>query len=73
MFFALAVFAPLAGALVSGLLGRAIGDRAAVPPPDPRVVAGALLEQFKNCHIRAFTAYQKRPVVLSNAPSAIPV
>ncbi len=30
MFFALAVFAPLAGALVSGLLGRAIGDRASM-------------------------------------------
>ncbi|WP_428483360.1 NADH-quinone oxidoreductase subunit L [Rhodopila sp.] len=29
MLFALAVFAPLAGALISGLLGRAIGDRAA--------------------------------------------
>jgi NADH-quinone oxidoreductase subunit L len=29
MFYALAVFAPLAGALVSGLLGRAIGDKAA--------------------------------------------
>jgi NADH-quinone oxidoreductase subunit L len=28
MLFALAVFAPLAGALVSGLLGRAIGDKA---------------------------------------------
>ena len=30
MLFALAVFAPLAGALVSGLLGRVIGDRAAM-------------------------------------------
>src|ERR1700722_5737287 len=30
MLFALAVFAPLAGALVSGLLGRAIGDKAAM-------------------------------------------
>ena len=30
MIYAIAVFAPLAGALVSGLLGRAIGDRAAV-------------------------------------------
>jgi NADH-quinone oxidoreductase subunit L len=30
MFFALAVFAPLAGALVSGLLGRIIGDKAAM-------------------------------------------
>jgi NADH-quinone oxidoreductase subunit L len=30
MIFALAVFAPLAGALVSGLLGRAIGDKAAM-------------------------------------------
>ena len=30
MFYALAVFAPLAGALVSGLLGRAIGDKAAM-------------------------------------------
>ena len=29
MIFAAAIFAPLAGALVSGLLGRAIGDRAA--------------------------------------------
>ncbi|MGD0103972.1 MAG: NADH-quinone oxidoreductase subunit L [Rhodopila sp.] len=29
MLYALAVFAPLAGALVSGLLGRAIGDKAA--------------------------------------------
>ena len=29
MIYALAIFAPLAGALVSGLLGRAIGDRAA--------------------------------------------
>jgi NADH-quinone oxidoreductase subunit L len=29
MIYALAVFAPLAGALVSGLLGRAIGDKAA--------------------------------------------
>ncbi|MDR3474059.1 MAG: NADH-quinone oxidoreductase subunit L [Devosia sp.] len=28
--YALAIFAPLAGALVSGLLGRAIGDRAAM-------------------------------------------
>jgi NADH-quinone oxidoreductase subunit L len=30
MLFAIAVFAPLAGALVSGLLGRAIGDKAAM-------------------------------------------
>jgi len=30
MIYALAVFAPLAGALVSGLLGRIIGDRAAM-------------------------------------------
>jgi NADH-quinone oxidoreductase subunit L len=30
MLFALTVFAPLAGALVSGLLGRAIGDKAAM-------------------------------------------
>ena len=30
MLFAIAVFAPLAGALVSGLLGRAIGDNAAM-------------------------------------------
>jgi NADH-quinone oxidoreductase subunit L len=30
MLFALAVFAPLAGALVSGLLGRAIGDKASM-------------------------------------------
>jgi NADH-quinone oxidoreductase subunit L len=30
MFYALAVFAPLAGALVSGLLGKAIGDKAAM-------------------------------------------
>src|ERR1700733_10191813 len=30
MLFALAVFAPLAGALVSGLLGKAIGDKAAM-------------------------------------------
>jgi NADH-quinone oxidoreductase subunit L len=30
MIYALAVFAPLAGALVSGLLGRAIGDKGAV-------------------------------------------
>ncbi len=30
MIYALAVFAPLAGAMVSGLLGRAIGDRAAM-------------------------------------------
>jgi NADH-quinone oxidoreductase subunit L len=30
MFYALAIFAPLAGALVSGLLGRAIGDKAAM-------------------------------------------
>jgi NADH-quinone oxidoreductase subunit L len=30
MLFELAVFAPLAGALVSGLLGRAIGDKAAM-------------------------------------------
>ena len=30
MLFALAVFAPLAGALVSGLFGRAIGDKAAM-------------------------------------------
>ena len=30
MFYALAVFAPLAGALVSGLLGRVIGDKAAM-------------------------------------------
>jgi len=30
MLYALAVFAPLAGALVSGLLGRAIGDRGAM-------------------------------------------
>jgi NADH-quinone oxidoreductase subunit L len=30
MIYALAVFAPLAGALVSGLLGRAIGDKAAM-------------------------------------------
>ncbi len=30
MIYAVAVFAPLAGALVSGLLGRAIGDRAAM-------------------------------------------
>jgi NADH-quinone oxidoreductase subunit L len=30
MLFALAVFAPLAGALVSGLLGRAIGDKGAM-------------------------------------------
>ena len=30
MLYALAVFAPLAGALVSGLLGRAIGDKAAM-------------------------------------------
>jgi NADH-quinone oxidoreductase subunit L len=29
MIYALAIFAPLAGALVSGLLGRAIGDKAA--------------------------------------------
>ena len=30
MLFAIAVFAPLAGALVSGLLGRSIGDKAAM-------------------------------------------
>ena len=30
MIYALAVFAPLAGALISGLLGRAIGDKAAM-------------------------------------------
>ena len=30
MIYALAVFAPLAGALISGLLGKAIGDRAAM-------------------------------------------
>ena len=30
MIYTLAIFAPLAGALVSGLLGRAIGDRAAM-------------------------------------------
>ncbi|HBK06861.1 MAG TPA: NADH-quinone oxidoreductase subunit L, partial [Acetobacteraceae bacterium] len=30
MVYALAVFAPLAGALVSGLLGRIIGDKAAM-------------------------------------------
>ena len=30
MFYALAVFAPLVGALISGLLGKAIGDRAAM-------------------------------------------
>ncbi|HEY1411491.1 MAG TPA: NADH-quinone oxidoreductase subunit L, partial [Rhodopila sp.] len=30
MFYGLAVFAPLAGALVSGLLGRVIGDKAAM-------------------------------------------
>ena len=30
MIYAVAVFAPLAGALVSGLLGRAIGDKAAM-------------------------------------------
>ena len=30
MIYAVAVFAPLFGALVSGLLGRAIGDRAAI-------------------------------------------
>jgi NADH-quinone oxidoreductase subunit L len=30
MIYAIAVFAPLAGALISGLLGRAIGDRAAM-------------------------------------------
>ena len=30
MIYAVAVFAPLFGALVSGLLGRSIGDRAAI-------------------------------------------
>ena len=30
MLYALAVFAPLVGALISGLLGKAIGDRAAM-------------------------------------------
>ena len=30
MLYALAVFAPLAGAMVSGLLGKAIGDRGAM-------------------------------------------
>src|SRR5580700_4172708 len=30
MIYAIAIFAPLAGALISGLLGRAIGDRAAM-------------------------------------------
>ena len=30
MFYAIAVFAPLAGSLVSGLLGRSIGDKAAM-------------------------------------------
>ena len=30
MIYAIAVFAPLVGALISGLLGRAIGDRAAM-------------------------------------------
>src|SRR3984957_7655887 len=30
MVYAIAVFAPLVGALISGLLGRAIGDRAAI-------------------------------------------
>ena len=30
MIYAVAVFAPLVGALVSGLLGRAIGDKAAM-------------------------------------------
>jgi NADH-quinone oxidoreductase subunit L len=30
MFYAIAIFAPLCGALVAGLLGRAIGDRAAM-------------------------------------------
>jgi NADH-quinone oxidoreductase subunit L len=30
MYYALAVFAPLAGALISGLLGKAIGDKAAM-------------------------------------------
>jgi NADH-quinone oxidoreductase subunit L len=30
MLFAIAVFAPLGGALISGLLGRAIGDKAAM-------------------------------------------
>src|SRR4051794_22673973 len=30
MVYAIAVFAPLVGALISGLLGKAIGDRAAM-------------------------------------------
>ena len=30
MIYAVAVFAPLIGALIAGLLGRAIGDRAAI-------------------------------------------
>lgn len=30
MIYGIAVFAPLAGAMVAGLLGRAIGDRAAM-------------------------------------------
>ena len=30
MIYAIAVFAPLVGALISGLLGKAIGDRAAM-------------------------------------------
>ncbi len=30
MIYAVAVFAPLVGAMIAGLLGRAIGDRAAM-------------------------------------------
>jgi NADH-quinone oxidoreductase subunit L len=50
MFYSLAVFAPLAGALVSGLLGRFIGDRAAMAAS----ILGMLVAAF--CGPAAFFA-----------------
>src|SRR6185437_6845259 len=42
MLYALAVFAPLVGALISGLLGKAIGDRAAMGASVAGMVVAAI-------------------------------
>src|SRR3984957_19376937 len=57
MVYAIAVFAPLVGALISGLLGRAIGDRAAIGAS----ILGMLIAAF--CGPYAFFTFGEPGVV----------
>ena len=61
MIYAIAIFAPLGGALISGLLGKAIGDRAAMGAS----ILGMLIAAF--CGPCAFFSFGEPGSILSGA------